>query len=364
MKRFSEVVLNGHPDKFCDLIADSIIREIYKSEPDAYAQIEVSVWSDVIFLTGGIATRNPLAFSMEDVIRQTGINIGYTRENHIDVSRYKILNHICMVTEDPRKWTNFVNDQSIVVGYAGYDAGTHFLPPEHFVCWYIRESITLSMQNDLLAGHGPDGKILVIMNEEYDGWYISKILVTMQQNESVSFIVFTQQLSETVRNAYMALQQKDKRWKASWNEIDVLINPNGPLLNGGSDGDNGQTGRKLVMDFYGPRIPIGGGALSGKDLSHIDRLGAYNARKFALHLMACGAKEALVKVCYAPGIEDAIQIDIVADKRPQINQKEFFNFSTMKRNCAHANINYDFSKLGSFYNEQLDFNKLNPKIIQ
>ncbi|MBK6771331.1 MAG: methionine adenosyltransferase domain-containing protein [Ignavibacteria bacterium] len=84
----------------------------------------------------------------------------------------------------------------------------------------------------------------------------------------------------------LKLKEHDKRWSGEWKEIEVMINPNGPLFNGGSDGDNGQTGRKLVIDYYGPRIPLGGGALYGKDLSHIDRLGSYSARKFALELVA------------------------------------------------------------------------------
>ena len=69
-----------------------------------------------------------------------------------------------------------------------------------------------------------------------------------------------------------------------------MLNPNGPLLNGGSDGDNGQTGRKLVMDYYGPRVPIGGGALSGKDPTHIDRVGARRAREMALREVSEGAR--------------------------------------------------------------------------
>jgi S-adenosylmethionine synthetase len=81
-----------------------------------------------------------------------------------------------------------------------------------------------------------------------------------------------------------------------------MLNPNGPLLNGGSDGDNGQTGRKLVMDYYGPRVPIGGGALSGKDPTHIDRVGARRTREIALREVTQGAVgECLVRLTYAPG---------------------------------------------------------------
>ena len=76
-----------------------------------------------------------------------------------------------------------------------------------------------------------------------------------------------------VHATYQALQASDARWVAGWNEIEVLINPNGLLIIGGSDGDSGQTGRKLVMDYYGPHVPVGGSALFGKDLAHIDRAG-------------------------------------------------------------------------------------------
>jgi S-adenosylmethionine synthetase len=87
-----------------------------------------------------------------------------------------------------------------------------------------------------------------------------------------------------------------------------MLNPNGPLLNGGSDGDNGQTGRKLVMDYYGPRVPIGGGALSGKDPTHVDRVGARLAREMALRDVKAGAGECLVRLTYAPGVSEPIDV--------------------------------------------------------
>lgn len=358
MKRYAEAVLNGHPDKFCDLVADRIVAAAYSADPEAYAQIEVSVWSDIIFLTGSIATRTPFLVDIEQLIRETGRQIGYNRDNYIDVSRYRILDHICRVDEDPRKWTHFVNDQSIVIGYAGYDALTSFLPPEHFLCCYFREAITRSMRYGLLRGQGPDGKILIIMHEQYDGWHINRILVTMQQQASCSFMSYTDLLSRTLSDAYDNLQQKDWRWKKDWRDIDVLINPNGPLVNGGSDGDNGQTGRKLVMDFYGPRVPIGGGAFYGKDLSHIDRLGAICARKFALHILSCGATEAIVRVCFAPGMDEALSVDLVADKRPPLDPSEFFSFQQMRQHITIADLDYDLTKLGTFYNRNLSINHL------
>ena len=86
------------------------------------------------------------------------------------------------------------------------------------------------------------------------------------------------------------------------------MNPNGPLVNGGSDGDNGQTGRKLAMDYYGPRVPIGGGALSGKDLTHIDRAAACALRQAAIHAVRGGAKECLVTGVWAPNVGEPLDI--------------------------------------------------------
>ena len=95
----------------------------------------------------------------------------------------------------------------------------------------------------------------------------------------------------------------------------MLVNPNGPLLNGGSLGDNGQTGRKLVVDYYGPRVPIGGGALSGKDLSHIDRAAAYAARHAALHAVWSGARECRVTLAYAPNSDLPLDLTYEMDGR-------------------------------------------------
>lgn len=350
MIRQSEAVLNGHPDKFCDLIADRLIRELYKVDTEAYAQIEVSTWSDLIFLTGSAVTRTKADLPVRDIIVGLGQEIGYTKDNYIDVTRYKIMDHICWITRDPREWTHYSNDQCIVVGYAGYDALTHYLPPEHFLVWYLREALVVALTDGPLRLQGPDGKLLITIREEQDGWKPDTVLVTLQHQESLSFIELISRTEQVLRQAWGSLQATDRRWVGKWESINILINPNGPLLNGGSDGDNGQTGRKLVMDYYGPRIPLGGGAIYGKDLSHIDRLGAFQARRFALEMVDQGAKESLIRVCYAPGLEEPLSIDIVSDKRPHRSPKDFFRFPNMRRNIRLADMDYDLRTLGGFYN--------------
>jgi S-adenosylmethionine synthetase len=380
MKRYSEVVLNGHPDKFCDILADRIISQAYQMDPEAYAQVEVSVWSDQLFFTGGVVTSQKLEIDLKKIIVDTGTEIGYTSTNHIDAAKYNISDHICWLTDAPRKWSEFVNDQAIVIGYAGYDASTRFLPPEHYASWYFREKIiqalnplgksihlspnpTAPFRASSLAhlssfSAGPDGKILVIMDENPGEWCIKTLLLTLQQQEASIFTEFTQACSRALREAYDQLRESDSRWIGDWKDINVLVNPNGPLVNGGSDGDNGQTGRKLVMDYYGPRIPLGGGALYGKDLTHIDRLGSYATRKYALELMARGASEAMVTICYAPGMNIPLDITLRTDIKPHIDPYGYFDFNEMRKLINCDDLAYKLDKLGTFYNTRLSFNRL------
>lgn len=356
MKRYSEAVLNGHPDKFCDIIADRIIRQAYQADPDAYAQIEVSVWSDQIFLTGGIAVSRPFDPDIREIITEAGLEIGYSAENHIDVSRYTINDHICKVSERPELWTGQVNDQSVIHGYAGYDELTGYLPPEHFAAMFIREQLVRSIAHGKLTGHGPDGKILLIMQETGGDWLIGTLLLTLQQKENLSFTEFIFLCNEVLRDAYKKLQKCDPRWKSEWKDIRIMVNPNGPLLNGGSDGDNGQTGRKLVMDFYGPRIPLGGGAIYGKDLSHIDRIAGFAARKFAVDLNSRGGGEVFVSICYAPGMFVPLDISLISATRPHEDPYSYFDFREMRKKMDITHLDYDLFRLGTFYNSDLGFN--------
>jgi S-adenosylmethionine synthetase len=320
MIRHSEAVLAGHPDKFCDQIADRIVEAAYRIDPEAYAQIEAAAWSDRIFLNGSIVTRRPFDLDLKALVAEVGIEVGYCRDalrydpadgggNHIDAGQYQLSDTICRIEGDPTEWTRHVNDQAIVIGWAGYDGKVRHLPPEHFLAHSLREALDASF---LPGGHlekqGPDGKLLVRLRENVDRrdcrrntWEIEQILVTVQQRPEAAFGELCERVALVVEEAYESMADADSRWRADWRDIELLVNPNGPLLNGGSNGDNGQTGRKLVMDYYGPRVPLGGGALSGKDLSHIDRAGAYAARSACIDAVAAGAETTEVLVAYAPG---------------------------------------------------------------
>ncbi len=356
MIRVSEMVLPGHPDKFCDQVADAIIAECVKIDPDAYGQVEVSVWSDIVWLSGGICTRRPIKKTIPKIVLETGLAIGYISGNHIDASRYKVTSTICQRVGDPAQWSSEVNDQAVVIGWAGYDDKTRYLPPEHYLAHIFREALAESCRGGLLKGQGPDGKFVARLREEGDRWRLEHILLTIQHKESAAVMDVCRAVVATLESVYMQLQARDKRWCAPWKEVEILVNPNGPLVRAGSDGDNGQTGRKLVADFYGPRIPIGGGALSGKQLSHIDRLGAYSARDAAVRAVQSGAKECLLRLTYAPNTPEPLDVFYELSGRGKRQAAEFFHHGAMMERYSPDLISRRMAEGRHFFDRLLPWN--------
>ena len=330
MIRHSEVVLPGHPDKFCDLAADAIVAACYRADPRAYCQVEMSVWCERVFLTGGIVTRKPLDQSLADIVRAVGREIGYVEPNPVVADRYVVDDAVCQSREDPRRWTDHVNDQCIAIGWAGYEERVAWLPPEHFLAHGLAGALWDSCRSGRLRGHGPDGKLLVRLRENTDAWQVEHILVTLQQRPETPFLDFCALVAADLRDGYARVRARDPRWAARFDDIELLVNPNGPLLNGGSHGDNGQTGRKLVMDYYGPRVPIGGGALCGKDLSHIDRAAAHAARAAALHAVRSGARECKLTLAYAPNRDEPMDVNYLMDGRGERREPAWFAHSAVR----------------------------------
>ena len=325
----AEAVLPGHPDKFCDRIADAIVAEALAADPCAFAQIEVGIWSDEAWLSGNIVTRKPLKRSPSEILVQTGLSIGLTSANRVDATRYRVTDTVCRNIDDPSEGREICDDQCIVIGYAGYDRLTRYLPPEHFLVHSLAEHLWTQCREGVLKGCGPDGKVLISMREEGNDWFLETVLVTLQQPQGYAMMDLTRNLHLCLKDAYSTLQQADSRWRMNWEDVDVLVNPNGPHLRGGSDGDNGQTGRKLVMDYYGPRVCLGGGALAGKHPAHIDRLAAKAARIAAVHAVQTGAQECTSRLAYAPNHDEPLQEvwDLVNSGACQA--KGYFHFDKM-----------------------------------
>ncbi len=357
MIRMSEVVLPGHPDKFCDQAADAIVAACYAADPRAYCQVEMSVWADQVFLTGGIVTQRPLERTLPDIVRAVGREIGYVEPNAVVADRYVVHDAVLQRRDEARVWTDRVNDQCVTVGWAGYDAPVAWLPPEHFLAHALGAALAESCRAGRLEGHGPDGKLLVRLRENPDAWQVEHVLVTIQQRAETPFMDVCAGVADELRDAYGRLRARDRRWAARFEEIEVLINPNGPLLNGGSLGDNGQTGRKLVVDYYGPRVAIGGGALSGKDLSHIDRAAAYAARQAALSAVRTGARECRVTLAYAPNRDLPLEVVYEMERRGERCPPAWFAHSAVRERYTGGAFVAALGRGRHFMDVQLPWNR-------
>ena len=333
MIRFSEAVLPGHPDKQCDAVAEAIVQAALAVDPEAYVQVEAGIWCDRLWLSGGYAVRG---VEVDDCV---GIGDGGPRRaatldveriaidtldaiaHAVDPSRprdaWVVTNAVCRYDVDPTRWTRHVNDQAIVIGWAGYDAKVNWLPPEHFLALAFRDALWDACRGGPLARCGPDGKLLVRLREDDDGWELEHVLVTLEHPEDTSVFELAGRVAEVLGAKYAALKRADHRWGARWSAVELLVNPNGPLSDAGSRKDNGQTGRKLVMAYYGPRVPLGGGAIYGKDPRHVDRFGARAAREIALDAVRRGARECLVRAAFAPNVPEPLDVVVECD-RPDV----------------------------------------------
>jgi len=194
------------------------------------------------------------------------------------------------------------------------------------------------------------------MREEGSRWQLEHVLVTVQHREEANLVEVCGAVASTLRSAYQEMQAFDGRWLASWRDVELLVNPNGPLIRGGSDGDNGQTGRKLAVDYYGPRLPIGGGALSGKHMGHIDRIAAYAARDAAVRAVVSGARECLIRLCYAPNVPEPLDVHYEMTGRGERQGKDFFDHDRMVGRYPAKSISRRLAEGRHFFDAALPWN--------
>jgi S-adenosylmethionine synthetase len=292
-----------------------------------------------------------------EILVATGLALGLDESNWIDARRYWVTDALCCNVGDPTDGRGVCDDQCIVVGYAAHDARTRFLPPEQFLAHSLRQALWESCRTGPLEGAGTDGKLLVRMREEPDGWHLEHILVTLQHRRETGLMDLTASVLATLCDAYARVRQEDARWRVRWRDVAVSVNPNGPYFRAGSDGDNGQTGRKLVMDYYGPRIPIGGGALSGKHPAHVDRIAAYAARQAAVSAVRTGARACLVKVAYEPNRNEPLEVIWELDGPGGRLPRAFFNFDAMLQRVDPVAITAALGMGTHFWDTDLPWNR-------
>ena len=222
---------------------------------------------------------------------------------------------------DERAMREFCDDQAIHVGYAIGTPETHWLPMEQYLALRLRDALLELTVSDRTLGAGPDGKLLIALaplpseRRGFARWAPQWVVSSVQHLEAASVVV----LERAVRTLFTrVLTEESARMPdllaPPGAEFVVRVNEAGPFVEGGPINDNGQTGRKLVMDFYGPNVGIGGGALSGKDPWRLDRAGALRTRQIAVAMVETGfVSEARVTFAWGPRDERPSGVVVEAD---------------------------------------------------
>ena len=313
-EEYAEVVFPGHPDKLADAIADSIVGKVYAEDTHALVGIEVAVSLSCVLITGRIAAGPKVVRSIdiEGIVRQVYHQAGYggiwspdPGELTIDTSGL-ILE---VILKQEREIRHLSDDQSITVGYAVNSPETNFLPRAQWLAWNLMYTI-MHLKNK--TEFGPDGKLMCyVVNHEEIG-RLERIVVSLQHSPEIDWSRLNVLVWDSLKMLKDNLACKGKVIEIDMDSIDLIVNGHGDFSTGGPYGDNGLSGKKLVMDAYGPSVPIGGGAYSGKDPHKVDRLGPLLAREMALEaVLREGLSEERVSITWAPGRSGYITCDFL-----------------------------------------------------
>jgi S-adenosylmethionine synthetase len=305
--RPAEAVASGHPDKICDAIADTLLEAAVRREPRALVGVEVAVHRDRVFTTGRIAGAALTIGEIEQLVRGRYASLGHGDVWAPDPARLGIVCDLDLGPLVPGEadFRDISDDQSICTGYAVDSAATGWLPPEHWLAHAVIRRLERLRQERPDLRLGPDAKAAVLcVGRPGQPMGLETATVSLQQKIGADEIATRRAVVEAVRSALSAAQSVLEIPRDLADR--VLVNGAGNFECGGPMGDNGLSGKKLVVDAYGPRVPIGGGALSGKDFFKVDRAGAIAARRLATVMVRSGAsREILVELLWRPGDREA-----------------------------------------------------------
>ena len=308
MKKYlftSESVTEGHPDKLCDLISDTILDECLKQDENSRVAVETFASANKITIGGQLTTNARI--DIEEIARRTLRNIGYTNEA-IDINP-ETCDIDINITKQSRDIAQGVDiggagDQGIMFGYAS-DETTELMPFAINMAHKLSRKLTDVRKNGEISYLRPDGKTQVTVEYENDiPKRIDTILISTQHKENVENEKIKQDILEKVIRKVIPSKYLDENTK-------YYINPTGKFTIGGPLGDTGLTGRKIIVDTYGGYARHGGGAFSGKDATKVDRSAAYMLRHIAKNVVANGyAKKCELQVAYGIGMIEPISIFI------------------------------------------------------
>ena len=296
----AESVTEGHPDKLCDTIADAVLDACLENDPASRVACEAMATAGKIIVAGEITAKElpDIPAIVCRTVRETGYRSDYEVEVITQDQRGDIAGAVAQDTQMG------AGDQGIVYGYACSETAER-LPLPAVLAHRLTRLLTNARKTGMIRGLGPDGKAQVSVEYVFGlPSRISSVVVSCQHEPEKDM--------DKLRREIMALVIVPALREVPPDEgTEILINPSGRFVQGGFEADTGLTGRKLMVDTYGGLIPHGGGALSGKDGTKVDRSGAYMARYIAKNIVSAGlAEECTVSLAYAIGRAEPVAVDI------------------------------------------------------
>ena len=323
----SESVSEGHPDKVCDQISDSILDLYLLKDPVARVAVETLVTTDLVVVSGEVRSASEISKELiEKTIRSTVREIGYEQEGfHWETMEVKILLHeqssdIAMgVDSDGNLKDEGAGDQGIMFGYACNET-SELMPAPIFYSHKILKLLSEKRHAGLIDGILPDSKSQVTMvYENNKPLRADSIVVSTQHTENCSQDEISQIVKKVINESLPSELLND--------QTSYIINPTGNFVIGGPVGDTGLTGRKIIVDTYGGSAPHGGGAFSGKDPTKVDRSAAYISRYLAKNVVAAGISDkCTIQLSYAIGISEPLSIYADLGDKGSISQDSLVKF--------------------------------------
>ena len=330
MKRLftSESVIEGHPDKLCDYISDSILDSYLELDPYSRVACETVAGKGEIYITGEITSNAEI--DIEQVVRNAIKEIGYC-DSKTDID-YKTCNIIIKLSKqssdialgvDKSLETKQGNqellgagDQGLMFGFACNET-EELMPLPISLAHKLAKQLTFVRKQNIIDYIKPDGKVQVTVEYENNNpKRIDTIVVSTQHKENVDLNILKKDIKNEVINKIVPSELLDENTK-------YFINPTGRFIIGGPLGDSGLTGRKIIVDTYGGYSRHGGGAFSGKDPTKVDRSASYMARHIAKNVVANGyATKCEVQLAYAIGVAHPVSVYVNTFGTNTISEEE------------------------------------------
>ena len=313
----SESVTEGHPDKLCDRISDSVLDALISQDSNAHVACEVTAAKGLIHIMGEISAN--ASVNVEEIARKAMADIGYNSpESGFDGNACAVISSLNNQSADIAMGVNAAfesrdgdndelnqigaGDQGIMFGFA-CDETPELMPLPISLAHKLAKRLTDVRKNGTLPYLRPDGKTQVTVEYENDSPVrIDTVLISTQHSENVDIPTIKKDLIENVITPIIPESLIDENTK-------ILVNPTGRFVIGGPVGDSGLTGRKIIVDTYGGYSRHGGGAFSGKDPTKVDRSAAYAARYVAKNIVAEKKKKKCeIQLSYAIGVAKPVSV--------------------------------------------------------